>query len=108
MQFTEHIAINPDTVNKLVRGTYAEHTSEHKAQNCLFALRQIQEGLRAMGLFLLGLGLGLRAFMGLGISVPYISPPLIHTRLLGRIKELAEPLDLGDCYGLGIVVMAPN
>ena len=80
MQFTEQITINPDTVNKLVRGTYAEHTSEHKAQNCLFVLRQIQEGLRAMGLFLLGLGP--RAFMGLGISVPYISPPLIHTRLL--------------------------
>ena len=106
MQFTEHIAINPDTVNKLVRGTYAEHTSERKAQNCFFALRQIQEGLRAMGLFLLGLSP--KAFMGLGISVPYISPPLIHTRLPGRIKELAEPLDLGDFYGLGIVVMVPN
>ena len=59
-----------------------------------------------MGLFLLGLGP--RAFMGLGILVPYISPPLIHTRLPGRIKELAEPLDLGDFYGLGIVVMVPN
>ena len=34
--------------------------------------------------------------MGLGISVPYISPPLIHTRLSGRIKELAELFDLGD------------
>ena len=34
--------------------------------------------------------------MGLGISVPYISPPLIHTRLPGRIKELAELFDLGD------------
>ena len=37
-----------------------------------------------------------RAHMGLGISVPYISPPLIHTRLSGRIKELAESFDLGD------------
>ena len=55
-----------------------------------------------MGLF--SLGLGPRAYMGLGISVPYISPPLIHTRLPGRIKELAEPFDLGDCYGLGVVV----
>ena len=106
MQFTEQITINPDTVNKFVQGTYAEHTSEHKAQNCLFALRQIQEGLRAMGLFLLSLGP--RAFMGLGISVPYINPPLIHTRLPGRIKELVEPLDLGDFYGLGIVVTVPN
>ena len=34
--------------------------------------------------------------MGLGISVPYISPPLIHTRLPGRIKELAKHFDLGD------------
>ena len=34
--------------------------------------------------------------MGLGISVPYISPPLIHARLSGRIKELAEAFDLGD------------
>ena len=106
MQFTEHITINPDTINKLVRGTYAEHTSEHKAQNCFFALRQIQEGLRATGLFLLGLGP--KAFMGLRISVPYISPPLIHTRLPGRIKKLVESLDLGDFYGLRIVVMVPN
>ena len=59
-----------------------------------------------MGLFLLGLGP--RAYMGLGISVPYISPPLIHTRLPGRIKELAEPFDLGDFHGLGIVVIVPN
>ena len=59
-----------------------------------------------MGLFLLGLGP--RAFMGLGVSVPYISPPLIHARLPGGIKELVEPLDLGDFYGLGIVVMVPN
>ena len=58
----------------------------------------------AQGLY----GPGLKVGMGFGILVPYISPPLIHTRLLGRIKELAEPLDLGDCYGLGIVVMAPN
>ena len=42
--------------------------------------------------------------MGLGISVPYNSPPLIHTRLPGRIKELAEPFDLEDFYGLGVVV----
>ena len=34
--------------------------------------------------------------MGLGISVPYISPLLIHTRLSGRIKELVEPFDLED------------
>ena len=59
-----------------------------------------------MGLFLLGLGP--RAYMGLGISVPYISPSLIHTRLPGKIKELAEPFDLGDFYGLGIMVMVPN
>ena len=55
-----------------------------------------------MGLF--PLGLGPRAYMSLGISVPYISPPLIHTRLPGRIKELAEPFDPGDFYGLGDVV----
>ena len=55
-----------------------------------------------MGLF--PLGLGPRAYMGLGISVPYISPPLIHTWLLGRIKELVEPFDLGDFYGLGVMV----
>ena len=59
-----------------------------------------------MGLF--PLGLGPRAYMGLGISVPYISPPLIHTRLPGRIKELVEPFDLEDFYGLGIVVMVPH
>ena len=37
-----------------------------------------------------------QAHMGLGISVPYISPPLIHTWLRGRIKELVELFDLGD------------
>ena len=85
---------------------YAENISEFKAQNLVFALRQIQEGLRAIGLF--PLGLGPRAYMGLGISVPYISPPSIHTQLSGRIKEMAEPLDLGDFYGLGIIAMVPN
>ena len=59
-----------------------------------------------MGLF--PLGLSPRAYMGLGISVPYISPPLIHSRLPIRIKELAEPFDLGDFYDLGIVVMVPH
>ena len=61
-----------------------------------------------MGLFLLGLGP--RAFMGLGILVPYISPPLIHTRLPGRIKEPAEPFGPGspmawDSCGYGFSLM---
>ena len=34
--------------------------------------------------------------MGLGILVSYISLPLIHTQLPGRIKELAEPFGLGS------------
>ena len=55
-----------------------------------------------MGLF--PLGLGPRAYMGLEISMPYISPPLIHTQLPRRIRELAEPFDLGGFYGLGVVV----
>ena len=33
---------------------------------------------------------------GPGISVPYNSPPLIHTRLPRRIKELSGPFDLGN------------
>ena len=37
-----------------------------------------------------------RAHMGLWISVPYISPPLIHTRLPGRIKEPGVPFGLGS------------
>ena len=41
---------------------------------------------------------GPKAHMGLGISEPYISPPLIHTRLLRRIKELAKPFDLGGFW----------
>ena len=44
------------------------------------------------------IGLGPRAHMSLGISVLYISPPLIHTWLSGRIKELAEPFDLGGFW----------
>ena len=32
-----------------------------------------------------------RAQLGLGTSVPYISPPLIHARLLGRIKKPTKP-----------------
>ena len=98
--------IYPDTVNTLVRESICRAHIRIQGLKLVFTLMQIQEGLRAMGLFLLGLGP--RAYMGLGISVPYISPPLIHTRLPGRIKELAEPLDLGDFYGLGIVVMVPN
>ena len=106
MQFTEHIMIYLNTVNKLVRECICRAHIRIQGPKLVFALKQIQEGLRAMGLF--PLGLGPRAYMGLGVSVPYISPPLIHTRLPGRIKELAEPLDLGDFYGLGIVVMVPN
>ena len=106
MQFTEHIMIFPDTVNTLVRESLCRALIRIQGPKLVFTLRQIQEGLRAMGLF--PLGLGPRAYMGLGISVPYISPPLIHTRLPGRIKELAEPFDLGDFYGLGIVVMVPH
>ena len=98
--------IYPDTVNTLVRESLCRAHIKIQGPKLVFALRQIQERLRAMGLF--PLGLGPRAYMGLGISVPYISPPLIHTRLPGRIKELAEPLDLGNFYGLGIVVMVPN
>ena len=98
--------ICPDTVNTLVWESICQAHIRIQGPNLVFALRQIQEGLRAMGLF--PLGLGPRAYMGLGISVPYISPPLIHTRLPGRIKELVEPFDLGDFYGLGIVVMVPN
>ena len=106
MQFTEHIMIYSDTVNTLVRESICRAHIRIQGPKLVFALRQIQEGLRTMGLFLLGLGP--KAYIGLGISVPYNSPPLIHTRLLGRIKELAEPFDLGDFYGLGIVVMVPN
>ena len=98
--------IYPDTVNTLVRESICRAYIRIQGPKLVFALRQIQEGLRAMGLCLLGLGP--RAYMGLGISVPYIRPPLIHTRLSGKIKELAEPFDLGDFYGLGIVVMVPN
>ena len=51
-----------------------------------------------------------RAHMGLGISVPYISPPLIHTRLSGRIKEPTELFGLGspmawDSCGYGFSLM---
>ena len=102
MQFTQHIMIFPDTVRTLVRESLCRALIRIQGPKLVFTLRQIQEGLRAMGLFLFGLGP--RAHMGLGILVPYISPPLIHTRLPGRIKELAEPFDLEDFYGLGVVV----
>ena len=51
-----------------------------------------------------------RAHMGLGISMPDISPPLIHTRLPGRIKEPAEPFGPGspmawDSCGYGFSLM---
>ena len=35
-----------------------------------------------------------KAQMDLGTLVPYISPPLIHARLLGRIKESKRHLRL--------------
>ena len=51
-----------------------------------------------------------RARMGLGISMPDISPPLIHTRLPGRIKEPAEPFGFRspmawDSCGYGFSLM---
>ena len=106
MQFTEHIMIFPDTVHTLVRESLCRALIRIQGLKLVFTLRQIQEGLRAMGLF--PLGLGPRTYMGLGISVPYISPPLIHTRFPGRIKELAEPFDLGGFYGPGVLVTGSN
>ena len=53
---------------------------------------------KGLGQWGYSIGPGPRAHMSLGISVPYISPPLIHTRLPGRIKELAEPFGLGGFW----------
>ena len=63
--------IYPDMVNTLVRESICRAHIRIQGPKLVFALRQIQEGLRAMRLF--PLGLGPRAYMGLGISVPYIS-----------------------------------
>ena len=72
---------------------YAEHFSGFETQNLFLHEGSFKKGLGQWGH---SIGPRPRAHMGLGISVPYISPPLIHTRLPGRIKELAEPFDLGD------------
>ena len=51
-----------------------------------------------------------RPNLGLGTSVPYISPPLIHARLPGRIKEPTryfcyESLTVRNSYGHNIPLM---
>ena len=69
MQFTEHIMIFLDTVHTLVRESLCRALIRIQGPKLVFTLRQIQEGLRAMGLF--PLGLSPRVYMGLGISVPY-------------------------------------
>jgi len=40
-----------------------------------------------------------KAQMDLGTMMPYISPPLIHDRLLGRIKESKRHLHLRRLTG---------
>ena len=40
-----------------------------------------------------------KAQLGSGTSMPYISPPLIHARLQGRIKELKRHSRFGRLTG---------
>ena len=56
--------IFPDTVHTLVRESMCRVLIRIQGPKLMFTLRQFQEGLKAMGL-------GPRAYMGLGILVPY-------------------------------------
>ena len=85
--------IFPDTVHMPVPGSLSRTPLRIQGPKLIFVFRQFQEGPRATGPFHWAWP---RTYVGLGISVPYISLPLIHTRLPGRIKELVEPFDLGD------------
>ena len=40
-----------------------------------------------------------KAQMGLGITVPYISPLLIRARLLGTNQGIQETIAIGKLYG---------
>ena len=80
-----------------VRGNLSRTPLRIQGPKLVFALRQFQEGPREPGVFRWAWP---RTYIGLGISMPYISPPLIRTRLPGGIKELVEPFDIGDLIAL--------
>ena len=90
-------SILPDTVHMSVRGSLSRTPLRIQGPKFVFTLRPFQEGPRATRVFRWAWP---RTYTGLGISVSYISPPLIRTRFPGGIKELVEPFDLGDLIAL--------
>ena len=86
-----------DTVHMPVRGSLSRTPLRIRGPKFVFALRQFQEGPKATRVFCWARP---RTYIGLGISVPYISPPLYSYPIPGGIKELVEPFDLGDLIAL--------
>ena len=103
--------ILPDTVHMHVRGSLGRTPLGIQGPKSVFVLRQFQEGPRATGVFCWARP---KTYIGLGISAPYISPPLIRTRFPGGIKELVEPFDLEDLiasargYGFSLMFISKD
>ena len=91
----EHFVICPDRVHMFVRERLCRTLLRIRGPKLVLHEGSFKKGSGQWGC---SIGPGPTVHMGLGISVPYISPPLIHTRLPGRIKELAKPFDLGGFW----------
>ena len=107
MMFPEHPMTCSDRVYMIVREVLCRAQLRIRGPKLVLYEGSFKKGLGQWGR---SIGHEPRAHMGLGISVPYISPPLIHTRLPGRIKEPAEPFGLGspmawDSCGYGFSLM---
>ena len=99
--------VRPDKVYLIVREVLCRAQFRTRGSKLILYEGSFKKGLRRWGHTI---GLEPRAHLGLGILVPYISPPLIHTQLLERIKEPAEPFGLKspmarDSCGYGFSLM---
>ena len=100
-----------DTIHMSVRGSLSRTLLGIQGPKSVFELRQFQDGPRVTGVFCWARP---RTYIGLGISAPYISPPLIRTRFPGGIKELVEPFDLEDLiasargYGFSLMFISKD
>ena len=91
IMFPEHPMVRPDKVYLIAREVLCRAQFRTWGPKLVLYEGSLKKGLGRWGRTI---GPEPRAHLGLGILVSYISPPLIHTRLPGRIKEPAEPFDL--------------
>ena len=107
MMFPEHPMVRPDKVYLIAQEILCRAQFRIWGPKLVLYEGSFKKGLGRWGHTI---GLEIRAHLGRGILVSYISPPLLHIWLPGRIKEPAEPFGLDspmvrDSCGYGFSLM---